>query len=99
MFSNPRGETGQDPGPLSHQPAELETLLKRAAGAGWQLAIHTMGDRAMGIMLDAVEAAMSASPDGDIRHRIEHSTWPTAEQLARIARLGMVPVTQPGSIA
>ena len=99
MFSQPMGSRGQYPGTLYHQPAELASLLRRAAGAGWQLAIHTMGDRAMGIMLDAVEAAMAAAPDGDIRHRIEHSTWPTAEQLARIARLGMVPVTQPGSIA
>lgn len=99
MFSQPMGSRGQYPGTLYHQPAELANLLRRAAGAGWQLAIHTMGDRAMGIMLDAVEAAMAAAPDGDIRHRIEHSTWPTAEQLARIARLGMVPVTQPGSIA
>ena len=99
MFSTPMGSRGQYPGSLYHQPAELASLLRRAAGAGWQLAIHTMGDRAMGIMLDAVEAAMAAAPDGDIRHRIEHSTWPTAEQLGRIARLGMVPITQPGSIA
>jgi predicted amidohydrolase YtcJ len=99
MFSVPMGSAGQYPGSLYHQPEDLADLLKRAAGAGWQLAIHTMGDRAMGIMLDAVEAAMAAAPDGDIRHRIEHSTWPTPEQLARIARLGMVPVTQPGSIA
>ena len=99
MFSVPMGSRGQYPGSLYHQPAELADLLRRAAGAGWQLAIHTMGDRAMGIMLDAVEAAMAAAPDGDIRHRIEHSTWPTPEQLTRIARLGMVPVTQPGSIA
>ena len=99
MFSQPMGSRGQYPGTLYHQPAELASLLQRAAGAGWQLAIHTMGDRAMGIMLDGVEAAMAAAPDGDIRHRIEHSTWPTPEQLARIARLGMVPVTQPGSIA
>jgi len=98
MFSKPMGSRGQYPGSLYHEPAELASLLRRAAGAGWQLAIHTMGDRAMGIMLDAVEAAMAAAPDGDIRHRIEHSTWPTPEQLARIARLGMVPVTQPGSI-
>jgi predicted amidohydrolase YtcJ len=99
MFSEPMGSRGQYPGTLYHQPAELASLLRRAASAGWQLAIHTMGDRAMGIMLDAVEAAMAAAPDGDVRHRIEHSTWPTPEQLARIARLGMVPVTQPGSIA
>jgi predicted amidohydrolase YtcJ len=99
VFSQPMGSRGQYPGTLYHQPAELTSLLRTAAGAGWQLAIHTMGDRAMGIMLDAVEAAMTAAPDGDMRHRIEHSTWPTADQLARIARLGMVPVTQPGSIA
>ena len=99
VFSQPMGSRGQYPGTLYHQPAELASLLRTAAVAGWQLAIHTMGDRAMGIMLDAVEAAMAAAPDGDLRHRIEHSTWPTAEQLARIARLGMVPVTQPGSIA
>jgi predicted amidohydrolase YtcJ len=99
MFSQPMGSRGQYPGTLYHQPMELASLLRRAAAAGWQLAIHTMGDRAMGIMLDAVEGAMKAAPDGDIRHRIEHGTWPTPEQLARIARLGMVPVTQPGSIA
>lgn len=99
VFSQPMGSRGQYPGTLYHQPAELASLLRRAAGAGWQLAIHTMGDRAMGIMLDGVEAAMAAAPDADMRHRIEHGTWPTAEQLARIARLGMVPVTQPGSIA
>ena len=99
VFTEPMGSRGQYPGSLYHEPAELADLLRRAAGAGWQLAIHTMGDRAMGIMLDGVEAAMARAPDRDMRHRIEHSTWPTAEQLGRIARLGMVPVTQPGSIA
>ena len=99
MFSQPMGSRGQYPGTLYHQPADLASMLQSAATAGWQLAIHTMGDRAMGIMLDAVEAAMAAAPDGDMRHRIEHATWPTPEQLARIARLGMVPITQPGSIA
>jgi len=99
MFSRPMGSRGQYTGTLYHEPAELATLLRTAAAAGWQLAIHTMGDRAMGIMLDAVEGAMAAARDRDMRHRIEHATWPTPAQLQRIARLGMVPVTQPGSIA
>jgi predicted amidohydrolase YtcJ len=98
VFSKPMGSRGQYAGTLYHQPAELADLLRRAAGAGWQLAIHTMGDRAMGIMLDGVQAAMAAAPDGDPRHRIEHGTWPTPEQLRRIAELGMLPVTQPGTI-
>jgi predicted amidohydrolase YtcJ len=99
MFSRPMGSRGQYAGTLYHEPAELGRLLRSAAGAGWQLAIHTMGDRAMGIMLDAVEGAMAGVPERDARHRIEHATWPTAEQLQRIAHLRMVPVTQPGSIA
>jgi predicted amidohydrolase YtcJ len=99
VFSRPMGSRGQYPGTLYHEPVELARLLRAAAAAGWQLAIHTMGDRAMGIMLDAVEAAIAAAPAWDARHRIEHATWPTPEQLGRIARLGMVPVTQPGSIA
>jgi predicted amidohydrolase YtcJ len=100
VFSRPMGSRGQYPGTLYHEPAELAGLLATAAHAGWQLAIHTMGDRAMEIMLDGVEGAIVAAPaDGDMRHRIEHGTWPTPEQLRRIARLGMVPVTQPGSIA
>jgi predicted amidohydrolase YtcJ len=101
VFSKPMGQDGQYRGTLYHEPADLAGLLRRAGAAGWQLAIHTMGDRAMGIMLDGVEAADATSPNpgGDNRHRIEHCTYPTPEQLGRIARLGMVPVTQPGSIA
>jgi predicted amidohydrolase YtcJ len=101
-FSRPIGARGQYAGTLYHEPDELRELLVRAARAGWQLAIHTMGDRAMGIMLDGVEHARDAGsgsrPDGDHRDRVEHCTFPTPEQIGRIARLGMIPVTQPGSI-
>jgi predicted amidohydrolase YtcJ len=99
VFSRPIGARGQYPGTLYHEPDELRALLVRAAAAGWRLAIHTMGDRAIGIMLDAVESARGAAgPDRDHRDRIEHCTFPTAQQIGRIARLGMIPVTQPGSI-
>ncbi len=97
VFGRPIGARGQYPGTLYHEPSEMRDLLVRAARSGWQLAIHTMGDRAMGIMLDGVEAARARS-DGDHRDRIEHCTWPTPDQIGRIARLGMIPVTQPGSI-
>jgi predicted amidohydrolase YtcJ len=109
-FSRPIGAQGQHVGTLYHEPMELRDLLVRGAAAGWQLAIHTMGDRAMGIMLDGIEAARgkggrggktgrTGGIDADHRDRIEHCTWPTPEHIARIARLGMIPVTQPGSIA
>ena len=97
VFSEPIGPNGEHAGTLYHEPDELRELLARGARAGWQLAIHTMGDRAMGIMLDAVEDARR-DDGGDHRDRIEHCTWPTRDHIARIARLGMIPVTQPGSI-
>jgi predicted amidohydrolase YtcJ len=98
LFSEPLGRDRSQHGTLYHAPDELAALVLRAHQAGWQLGIHTMGDRAMGIMLAAVEAAMRVRPRSDVRHRVEHCTWPTDEQLRRIASLGMIPVTQPGSI-
>jgi predicted amidohydrolase YtcJ len=85
-------------GTLYHDPAVFHELIRRAHADGWQLAIHTMGDAAHQIMLDGVEAAMRAHPRSDPRHRIEHGTFPTADQQRRIASLGMTPVTQPGSV-
>jgi predicted amidohydrolase YtcJ len=85
-------------GTLYHEPAAFHALIARAHADGWQLAIHTMGDAAHEIMLDGVEAALRAHPRADARHRIEHGTFPTAEQQRRIASLGMTPVTQPGSV-
>src|SRR6185437_6860125 len=85
-------------GTLYHEPELFHELIRRAHAHGWQLAIHTMGDAAHEIMLDGVEAAMRAHPRADGGHRIEHGTFPTAEQQRRIASLGMTPVTQPGSV-
>ena len=45
--------------------------------------------------LDAIEAAMRATPRVDNRHRIEHCGYPTPEQIARMAILGVIPVNQP----
>ena len=46
-------------------------------------------------LLDAVEAAQRESPRPDMRHAIEHSGLATDDQIARMARARMVPVSQP----
>lgn len=65
---------------------------------GMQFGVHTQGDMAMDIVLDAIEEAHRRYPRDDTRHRIEHCHGPTREQVARIKRLGVIPVTQPGQI-
>ncbi|MGZ3147979.1 amidohydrolase [Lentzea chajnantorensis] len=81
------------------QLAEPEELMRAAIAdahnAGWQLAVHAIGDRAIDFTLDAVERAQSARPRPDARHRVEHCGLVRPEQLGRIAALGMIPVVQP----
>ena len=85
-------------GTFYHEPDAFQALVARAHEAGWQLAIHTMGDRAYDLALGALEAAFRARPADDPRPRVEHGTFPTPPQRERMAALGVIPVTQPGSI-
>ena len=63
VFSKPMGSSGQYAGTLYHEPAELAGLLRVAAVARLAARDPHDGRQAMGIMLDAVEAAMAAAPD------------------------------------
>ena len=66
---------------------------------GLQFGVHTQGDMALDIVLDAVEEAHKRFPRDDTRHRIEHCHGATSQHIERIKKLGMIPVTQPGQIA
>lgn len=63
--------------------------------AGWQVAVHAIGDRGIEMVLDAYEKALAAAPRADHRHRIEHCGILRPDLIARIAELGVVVVTQP----
>ena len=78
-----------------HEPAELIDLIGRAHAAGLQTATHAQSPTAIGLVLGAVAAAQARAPRPDARHRIEHCGLPTDEQIAEMARLGVVPVPQP----
>ena len=73
-------------------PEELKAKVQRAHEAGFQVAIHAIGDGAIELVLDAYEAAVGADPRPDPRHRIEHCSIVDEGLLARIAALGVIPV-------
>lgn len=93
-FSEPYGAHGEFKGSLYWSEADLRAMLARAHGQGWQVGVHVQGDRAMQIVLDALEAAIRESPR-EHRHRLEHAGFPTPEQVRRIAELRLVTVNQP----
>ncbi len=61
---------------------------------GWQLSAHAIGDAALDVILDIYEEAMETYPREECRHRVEHLGMASDEQIARCARLGVIPVSQ-----
>ena len=58
--------------------------------AGWQLHIHVNGDAGLDMVLDQLELNMRRHPRYDHRTVIIHFAVSTAEQVARIKRLGAI---------
>ena len=74
---------------------ELNRRVADAVRAGFQVATHGIGDRAIEMILDAYEAALRAHPTSDARLRIEHCALCTPEILERMQRLGVAACFQP----
>jgi predicted amidohydrolase YtcJ len=77
-------------GTLFTDPDAINRIVLDAHNAGWQLAIHAIGDRAIGVALDALSLV-----DGPHRHRIEHAGLVRPDQLPRFASVGAMAVVQP----
>ncbi|MEV7195560.1 amidohydrolase [Streptomyces sp. NPDC093510] len=83
-------------GQLQDDPEALAATIVDGHIAGWQLAVHAIGDRAADLALDALERAQRLRPRPAARHRIEHAGLIRPDQLPRFARLGVSAVVQPG---
>jgi len=75
-------------GPLSYMPEQFAEEFSRFHDAGYHIAVHTQGERAIEAVLDAAETALEAHPWQDHRHRLEHNALITAEQIRRAKALG-----------
>ncbi|MBM4046080.1 MAG: amidohydrolase family protein [Planctomycetes bacterium] len=89
-YADAPGELGK----LYHTREELAQFVRSAHDAGLQIAVHAVGERAIQQFLDVLEPVLVRSPR-DHRHRIEHFIVPTADQIARVARLGVAVCAQP----
>ncbi|WP_439684552.1 Amidohydrolase [Cupriavidus oxalaticus] len=70
-------------------PAQLGELLAVYHRAGLTVHIHTNGDEATELALDAVEGVLRAHPRWDHRHTLQHCQMADAAQFRRMAALGM----------
>ncbi|WP_031937819.1 amidohydrolase [Prescottella defluvii] len=80
-------------GEMAIPPSDLDDMVARCHAAGRQVAIHTNGDRAIDLALDAIEKAVAASggaslPDG-LQHRLEHVQTLRGDQILRMREIGV----------
>src|SRR4051794_32046994 len=68
---------------------ELAEIVRRAAAAGFPVAVHAIGDRANREALDAFEETRELWQPLGLRQRIEHTQLLAPEDLPRFAALGI----------
>lgn len=86
-------------GALNYSDEELRDVFLMAQKQGVQLAVHTVGDRAMDQVLGALEAVMNACPRPFLRHRILHCYIVRDRQRKKMAALGLIGDIQPRFVA
>jgi len=79
---------GRENGIWNMAPEEITRYVAAYHAAGMQLHIHTNGDEATEVVLDAIEAAQNATPRADHRHTFQHCQMADAAQFRRMAKLG-----------
>jgi predicted amidohydrolase YtcJ len=77
-------------GSLMYKPERLNDMVRIAHDAGYQIAIHSIGDYSTDLVMNALEA--TGEPQ---RHRIEHAMILSDAQIERLAKLGCHVTMQP----
>ena len=73
---------------------QLADIVRRAAAAGWPVAVHAIGDLANREALDAFEQTQEHWRPKGLRPRIEHAQCVAEEDLPRYAALGVATSVQ-----
>lgn len=85
------GGAGPDRRGLSlYPPAELDAIVTALDAEGFQVHLHTIGDRAVREALDAIEAARRVNGRRDARHHLAHVQFAHPVDVARFAELDVV---------
>jgi predicted amidohydrolase YtcJ len=94
-FFEPYTDDPRTTGLLLHPIEALEERIREADAAGFQLAVHAIGDRANRLVLDAFEKAAKANGPRERRFRIEHAQHVSAADVPRYKTLGVIASVQP----
>jgi predicted amidohydrolase YtcJ len=94
-YIGPNGRPGTDAGTPFIDPGLLRDAVIELDRRGFQAHFHAIGDGAVRLALDVVEAARADNGMTDHRHHIAHLEVVHPDDVPRFARLGVVATMQP----
>ena len=91
----PYADDATDSGLPNWGEDELNAAVRAFDAAGFQLHLHAIGDRAIRIALDALEAAQVADPARERHHVVAHVALLHPDDVARFAKLDVIANFEP----
>jgi len=82
-------------GTLLWDPEKYKQIVTQLDANGVQVFTHAIGDRSIRLALDAYEDAGKKNGTRDMRHRVEHIENPSAPDISRFGKLGVIASMQP----
>lgn len=79
---------------LAYGSDELEEIVRHASACGWPVALHTIGERAVAVALDALERTRDVWAPLRLRPRLEHVQFARPADIDRLAVLGVAASVQ-----
>lgn len=92
---SPYSDSPGDTGLIRNSEEEIYKVVSKSMRAGYQVAIHAIGDRGNRIALNAIEKAQKEVTPKDARIRIEHAQILAPQDIPRFVELGIIPSMQP----
>ena len=77
---------------------DVKEVFKAVHRAGWQLMVHVGGGEAFDVVMEAIDEAYDAYPDGPQRHLITHAREPSEANIEIMVKRGVMVDPQPGTL-
>ncbi|RQD69440.1 MAG: amidohydrolase [Tindallia sp. MSAO_Bac2] len=91
----PYADAAETEGLMLYSREDIDEFVETSLKSGMQIAIHTIGDRAMKMVLDAYRAGLEKYPTADPRFRIIHGQITTEELIRQYKDLKVIADVQP----
>jgi predicted amidohydrolase YtcJ len=95
LFYEPYNDAPETSGLMVTPEDSLRAWIGAADSAGLQVAVHAIGERANGLLLDIYDSIAKAHGPRDRRFRIEHAQHLRRQDIGRFARTGVIASMQP----